>query len=149
MKTIIVQQDLEDIKKENSFNPLYFQQIEIFYKLLVESLRAEVPAEDFSLEDSGYIVVLEEGDDVRDLSSVGLNPEDEGLLGSIPEYVEKYSAGSIDYYKIVILYDNEYIMTFFSQVDIHDQEVEDWLAEHARESEIYANYCDDSMDVPF
>ncbi len=149
MKTIIVQQDLEDIKKESSLNSLYFQQIEIFYKLLVESLRAEVPAEDFSLKDSGYIVILEAGDDVRDLSSVGLNPEDEGLLGSIPEYVEKYSAGQVDYYKIVILYDNEYIMTFFSQVGIHDDEVEDWLAEHARESEIYANYCDDSMDVPF
>ncbi len=150
MKRIIVQQDMEDTKKESSLPSDYLKQIETFYKLLVESLRADIPADDFSLKDSGYIVILEVGDDVRDLSSVGLNSEDNGLLGSIPEYVEKYSAGSINYYKIVILYDNEYIMTFFSQEGIHDDEMEDWLAEHARESELYGNYSyDEEIYLPF
>ncbi|WP_127596122.1 hypothetical protein [Paenibacillus lautus] len=73
----------------------------------------------------GYIVVLESGDNVRDLGNVGLNRESGGLLGSCPEYVEPLDLGEgLHSYKVAVLYDNEYLMTFFTLAGAHDEEVE-------------------------
>ncbi|WP_179090420.1 hypothetical protein [Paenibacillus sp. FSL R7-0337] len=37
-------------------------------------------------------------------------------------------------YKIAVLYDNDYLMTFFTQARAHDEEVEQWLKEQAEKS---------------
>jgi hypothetical protein len=42
---------------------------------------------EFSLENHGYIVLIEEDDNIRDFEEVGLNKEDEGLLGVVPEWI--------------------------------------------------------------
>ncbi|MBT2761257.1 hypothetical protein [Paenibacillus sp. ISL-20] len=91
------------------------------------TVRAELDEEekiDFRLGRSGYIVVLEAGDNLRDLSNVGLEHESGGLLGSYPEYVETLDLGDCQKaYKVVLLYDNDYLMTFFTQAGAHDEEV--------------------------
>ncbi|WDH82642.1 MULTISPECIES: hypothetical protein [Paenibacillus] len=61
----------------------------------------------------GYIVILEAGDNLYDLECVGLNREDCGLLGSMPEYVETLQLGDMTVYSIVVMYTNDFIMTFF------------------------------------
>lgn len=54
--------------------------------MLFEALLDEESLEDFSLERHGYLVVLDDEDNLKDLHEVGLNPEEGGLLGSWPEY---------------------------------------------------------------
>ncbi len=83
----------------------------------------------------GYIVVLEAGDNIRDLGNVGLNRENCGLLGSCPVYVERFNVGEgLQAYKVAVLYDNDYLMTFFTQAGAHDEEVEQWLKDQAKRS---------------
>ncbi len=72
--------------------------------------------------------MLERGDDVRDLRQVGLNPEDQGILGSIPEWVEEVRLDDdTDVYQIACLYNNGHLMMFFSDVGQYDDIIEDWL----------------------
>jgi hypothetical protein len=108
--------------------------VEDYFLLLRDELEVELESE-FCLGSHGYIVVLEAGDNVRDLSNVGLNREDGGLLGSCPEYVELLDVGGgLQAYKVAVLYDNDYLMTFFTQAGAHDEEVEQWLKEQAERS---------------
>jgi hypothetical protein len=87
------------------------------------------------LDVRGYIVVLEAGDNVRDLGSIGLNRENGGLLGSCPEYVEMLDLDKVlQAYKVAVLYDNDYLITFFTQAGAHDEEVEQWLKDQAERS---------------
>ena len=37
-------------------------------------------------------------------------------------------------YKVAVLYDNDYLMTFFTQAGARDEEVEQWLKEQAERS---------------
>ena len=59
-----------------------------YLEALRESLEPDTAMEQFSLARHGYIVILEASDDVRDLREVGMRPEQKGLLGSWPEWVE-------------------------------------------------------------
>jgi hypothetical protein len=79
----------------------------------------------------GFIAVLKKADNLRDLSILGLNPEDDGILGCSLEYVEEYRLETITFYRIGLLLDNECMMTFFSEAGVHDEEIEDYLAEEA------------------
>lgn len=95
---------------------------------LHQSLEPDTALADFSLESHGYIVLLEAGDDVRNLQEVGLNPEDQGLLGTYPEWVElKELSDGNKIYQIAVLYNNEYMMLFYSYPNTLDKEVEQWL----------------------
>ncbi len=78
----------------------------------------------------GYLVVVEKGDNLRDLSVVGLNPGDQGLLGTYPEFVDLIELPELTIYRILILYNNDYAVTFFSQVGQFDDEIEEWLKGH-------------------
>jgi len=70
------------------------------------------------LDVRGYIVVLEAGDNVYDLGSIGLNRENGGLLGSCPEYIELLDIGEgLQAYRIALLYDNDHMMMFFTLVE--------------------------------
>jgi hypothetical protein len=105
----------------------------MFNQLSVE-LEGEAESQ-FCLGENGYIVLLEAGDNVHDLGNVGLNHEDGGLLGSCPEYVELIDAGKgLQAYKVAVLYDNDYLMTFFTQAGAHDEEVEQWLKDRVERS---------------
>ncbi|WP_236339944.1 hypothetical protein [Paenibacillus plantiphilus] len=98
---------------------------------MIISFEAE-DSNDFHLDGCGYIVVLEVGDNVRDLGNVGLNRENSGMLGSCPEYVELLNVdGGLQVYKMAVLYDNDYLMTFFTQAGAHDEKVEQWLNDQA------------------
>lgn len=59
--------------------------------------------------------------------------EDDGLRGSCPEYVELLDLDDgLQAYKVVVLYDYDYLTTFFTQAGAHDEEVEQWLERAGR-----------------
>lgn len=149
MKEIKTLADLGRVKKDDNLSGEYLGYIEEYFHLLVESLSDGIPPEDFSLEKHGYIVILEAGDDLRDLEEIGLNPAARGLLGSHPEFIERYECGGFAYYRIGILYDNEYMMILFSEVGIHDAGAEAWLAERARGAGELRAEAADLPEAPF
>ncbi|MBO8142011.1 MAG: hypothetical protein H0Z37_07525 [Firmicutes bacterium] len=109
--------------------------IQEFYQL-EEALRDPNDATPFDPYDHGYIVLLEPGDNVRDRREVGLHRMDEGLLGSLAEYVERVRLeDGIELYRVGVLYNNDYMM-FFYTVGSHDEEVDAWLKAEAEFGEV-------------
>ncbi len=131
MRIFKTQQDFDVLRHAGVLPAALLVQVEDYFKQLMIELEDEAEGE-FRLGMNGYIVVLEAGDNVRDLGNIGLNRENGGLLGSFPEYVELLDVGEgIQAYKIAVLYDNDYMMTFFTQAGAHDEEVEQWLRDQA------------------
>ena len=131
MRIIKTQQDFVTLRRTGVLPTTLLDQIEDYFNQLRMELTDEAEGE-FRLSRHGYIVVLESGDNVRDLGNFGLNRKDGGLLGSYPEYVELLDVGEgLQAYKVAVLYDNDFLMTFFTQAGAHDKEVDQWLRDHA------------------
>jgi len=130
---------VELLENTEVLNEKYLQWIKNYFLQLFEALgRNGEKLDQFRLGWlEGFVIVLEKADNLRDLSMLGLNPENAGLLGCSLEFVEEYKLESISFYRIGLLLDNECMMTFFSEVGIHDDEIEDYLAEEAFEIEKY------------
>jgi hypothetical protein len=139
MRIIKSYEDVELLENTEVLNAEYLQWIKNYFLQLFEALgRNGETLDQFRLGWlDGFVIVLEKADNLRDLSMLGLNPENDGLLGCSLEYVEEYKLESISFYRIGLLLDNECMMTFFSEVGIHDDEIEDYLAEEAFEIEKY------------
>lgn len=128
MRVIKTLRNIRCLGAAGALDTAYLNLIDGFFRQLSESLGDGQPADEFSLDQHGYFVVLERGDDVRDLSTVGLT---RGLLESGPEFVEVADLGHMAVYKVAVLYNNEYMMFFFSAVGQFDPETEAWLKEQA------------------
>ena len=102
--------DINEVRKNKTLASELLNYLEDYLRQLNHTLEPETEVDKFSLEIHGYFVILEKGDEIGKLKEVGLT---EGLLGSWPECVEKLSLGDKEYYKIDILYNNEYMMIFY------------------------------------
>ena len=131
MRIIKTQQDVEVLRRAGVLSAPLLEHVDNYFSQLEFSLQDD-EEETLCLERHGYIVVLEAGDNVCNLGNVGLNREHGGLLASCPEYVELLDVGKgLQAYKVVVLYDNDYLMTFFTLAGAHDEEVEQWLKDQA------------------
>jgi len=110
-------------------------------KLFLKLHRALEPAlavHQFDLSDVGYIVVLERGDDIRNLSEIGLSPINKGLLGVIPEAVTaiKMKDGKM-VYQAELLFNNEFLLYILFFEDDFDKEIQEWIK----------NFCGEGVGV--
>ncbi|WP_174705161.1 hypothetical protein [Desulfocucumis palustris] len=96
-----------------------------------ENVNEGASIEEFSLRDIGPIVVLEPGDNVRDLEEIGLNSEDGGPLGAASEWVELMERDGQKFYSLVIVLNNEYAINIYCPPDAADDEALQWLEEQA------------------
>ncbi len=131
MYTIKTLDDISALSERNTTPKSFIDHLETYFLQLRENLTEDEQEVEFSLVPYGYIAILEPEDDVRDLSSIGLNPQDDGLLGSCPEFVNTIQLEDITLYQIGVLYDNEYMMILYSKVGQFDPLTEDFLKEYA------------------
>ncbi|UFJ40378.1 hypothetical protein LOK74_20470 [Brevibacillus humidisoli] len=131
MRTIKTLVDVRCLRKAQAFSESFQKYLEEEFLELKEAFDFDGLDEEFALDQYGFMVVLEKGDNLRDLSVVGLSREDGGLLGSLPEFVEKVERNGQCWYKLVIIYTNEYGMAFYvpSEVVADDEEFLNWLEE--------------------
>ncbi|MBE5393852.1 hypothetical protein HT747_01460 [Brevibacillus borstelensis] len=132
MRTIKTLADVRCLQEAKVFSPSFLSYLEEEFLGLKEAFDFDGLDEEFALDHYGYMVVLEKGDNLRDLSVVGLSREDEGLLGSLPEFVEKVERNGECWYKVVVIYTNEYGMAFYVPAEAisDDNEIQNWLEEH-------------------
>ena len=124
MRTIKTMQDLRLIRAAQVFSDAFTGYLEEEFHGLKEAFDFDGLDEEFTLEMYGYMVVLELGDNLRDLSVVGLDRETGGLFGSLPEFVDKVERQGECWYKVVVVYTNEYAMAFYvSENIVADDEV--------------------------
>ncbi|MDO3409713.1 hypothetical protein QWJ34_08045 [Saccharibacillus sp. CPCC 101409] len=131
MRVIQNRQDIATIRSTCTF-PTLLPQIQAHFDRL-HSIHSTEDDALFTLDHYGPIIILEPGDNLHDLSFVGLSREDGGLLGCTPEYVHTIElpnqTGTA--YKIGVAYNDSYTTTFFTLADSHDETVEKWLRQKA------------------
>ncbi|WP_442600558.1 hypothetical protein [Paenibacillus sp. KN14-4R] len=134
MRIIKTYQDVEFLRRAGVLPAPLFKHVDGYFRQLEVALRVDEETT-FCLNRHGCIVILEAGDNVRDLGIFGLSLENGGLLGSYPEYVEMLDLDEgLQAYKVAVQYDNDYLKTFFTQAGAHDEEVEQWLKDQAERS---------------
>ena len=133
MRTIKTQADLYCLRQAKALPNEFLSYLEEEFRLLIESFDFDGADEAFTLDMHGFIVVLEKGDNLLDLSVVGLSRENRGLLGSMPEFIEKIERAEKLWYKVVVIYTNEYGMAFYIPNEVVDgnEEIQLWLEEHS------------------
>jgi len=130
MYIIQTKQDLSILEKSKVMEEEFIKLLKDKFNSLYENLSEGIPLNEFSLEDKGYIVILHEGDNIRNLSTVGLNPNG-GLLSAIPEFINEIILNKFKLYEVIVVYNNEFCMTFYmSDKLINDDEVKKWIEEY-------------------
>ena len=130
MRIIKTMKDVELIKEASAVRKEILQEIEEHFKHIYKNLGEEITLEEFSLVDSGIIVLLEPGDNIEDLAEIGLNPGDKGLIGAIPEWVEEHKLDDCTLITACILCNNEYALSIFFESGKFGEEVENWISDN-------------------
>ncbi len=129
MRIINTLADITLLEKTNTLPKDYLNLIRQHFKDLMEFNCDGETEEEFTLEQCGPIIVLEPGDNVKDLSIVGLNSAERGLLGTVPETVERIDLDGSSIWKVLIVYNDSYVPTFFLESGAFGEEVEEFLTE--------------------
>ena len=127
MRVIKNQDDVRLLKEAKAISPTLAKHLTKFFDDLQADLEDMSP-NTYRLEDTGHVVLLEAGDNVRDLKEIGLNHQEQGILGCIPEWFETITLDGVEYYRFLVLYNDSFGVVFFSAVGAFDHEVEAWLA---------------------
>ncbi|MFS0556377.1 hypothetical protein [Brevibacillus sp. 179-C9.3 HS] len=130
MRIIMTTADVTMLRQTNALPLEYMNYLEEEFLGLYHALGCGETLDGWSLARDGYMVVIEAGD--NNLQPVGLRY---GLRQTMPEFVELVEAGNQLIYRIGVLYDNDFMMLFYSMVGIHDVETETWLQEQVNQSE--------------
>ena len=127
MRVIKNQDDVRLMAQAKAINPQFAEHLIQFFDELQADLEDMSP-NTYRLEDTGHVVLLEAGDNVRDLREMGLNHQEQGILGCIPEWFETMTLDGVEYYRFLVLYNDSFGVVFFSAVGAFDHEIEAWLS---------------------
>jgi uncharacterized protein YlxP (DUF503 family) len=132
MRIIKTLRDIELLKKKSQINRKVLQEIEDYFNIVYNNIgRPEGKTiDEFSLKDCGIIVYIEDGDNVWDLEEIGLNPEDNGLLGAAPEWIDEQPIGEDKLESVCIVCNNEYALSIFLLKNNMDTEVKNWIEDN-------------------
>ncbi|RCX21371.1 hypothetical protein DFP94_102119 [Fontibacillus phaseoli] len=92
MRIIETKKDIVNLLRAEVPPSAFLIHVEDYFNQLRTELEDEAENQ-FNFSENGFIVLLEMGDNVRDLKSAGLADESGGLLGSYPEYFETLDMG--------------------------------------------------------
>ena len=122
--------DIELLKDSRAMKEGILREIEEQFKHIYKNLGKGIPIEEFSLIDTGIIVLLEPGDNPKALDEIGLDSEDNGLLGATPEWIEEQELADTTLIIACILCNNEYALSIFFEKGKLGKEVENWISEN-------------------
>ena len=123
MKVIKDQGDVDQLKRDKLLGPEMSQHLTEFITNLQRVLD-EMSPDTYTIGDAGQIVILDKGDDARNLTEIGLGQD---LMDFIPEWFQVVALDGVAYYRFLILLGDSFGIVFFSPIGIHDEEVEQWL----------------------
>jgi|SRR6056297_626677 len=131
---MIMVKKLTDLGKlKESEHAHIFGYIRKLFLHLHRCLEPQQPVHLFDLEEHGYIVFLEKGDDIQNLSEIGLSPKNKGLLGVVPEAVTAKKLKDTDFFQIDCIFNNEYMLFVLLFPEDFDKQVKEWIDTYAEE----------------
>ena len=130
MRIIKTMKDIKLLKGSKAAEGNILGEIEEQFKHIYNNFGEGITIEEFSLIDNGIIVLLEPGDNVTDLSEIGLSSEDNGLLGATPEWIEEQKIADCTLITACILCNKEYALSIFFERGKLGEAVENWISEN-------------------
>lgn len=127
MRLIKTIKDIEILKDASVVKEEILVEVEEHFKHICSNLGEGIPIDQFSLVHTGIIVILESGDNVTDLGEIGLNSEDNGLLGATPEWIKEQVIEEGILVTTCILYNNEYAVSIFFERGKLGEDIENWI----------------------
>jgi len=97
---------------------------------IYDSLGEGESLDEFTLIDTGIIVILEAGDNPYSLDEMGFESAENGLLDAIPEWVEEQELANGTLATVNILCNNYYDLTIMLKKEDFDSDIENWIEEH-------------------
>lgn len=130
MQRIKTLADIRYLKEHSKITPGLAELIETDFR---EAAREVIfpdlePDDQFSLEEYGYLVILEKEDSPEELAQEGLNIAG-GEVMIQPEFIELVEAGYSSIYRILVMSDNDCITRFYSPIGTQSPELENFLFE--------------------
>lgn len=120
MKKIQTINDIECLKAANSVPIELIKQIERDFLEIYEAENIEVYLIEYRLPTWQALFVFEKGGDVLSI----LND----LIAL--EYIEKLKVEKLEYYRCAVRNEHD-LQIYYSQMNIHDEKIEEWLVEKA------------------
>ena len=77
------------------------------------------------MEAYGNIVLFESNDNLFDLTEIGF--KNRAITSLFPEYVEVKTYDNKEYYEGIVIYNNEYAITFLAPKGVYAEEIEQWF----------------------
>ena len=133
VRVVKSQNSIDLLKKMQSLplDVIHFVQTE--FRCLYEAYGQpkDISMEKFHTDDHycGFIVILENGDTLDDLSVIGLPG---GFKKTIIEFAEIHNTGERQIYRIIVIFDNDFALTILCEPGINrDAQFEAWLQEES------------------
>lgn len=132
--------DIEILKRESRLPNSLVQFLVKTFSDLHEAYESETDFDHFSLEMHGPIYLLQASHGkTTSLKQIGFHVEERGLLGCIPEWVEKIDLEDCKIWRLGFMPDNGYLFQVILPVNVVGPDVESWLEELALEQETYSS----------
>lgn len=121
--------DLSDLKVSEKLNQSYYEYVKQHFDDVTTTIsnQEDIPVDEV-LESFGYIVILEKGDNCNDLTCLGF---ERGLLEASLEFVNYIELSDIKIFQLFASMNNSFGLSIFSQVGIHEEEIEMFLADNS------------------
>lgn len=130
MLIINTMKDIQKIQKERLLPQVLVEELEKYFKELVENITGKNNWNTYSLEHDGSIIVLDNTDNPHDLKEIGFHKVHGGIFSSYPEFANIIELEGESYYKIIIVCNNSYALVVYSRVGQFGEEFEHWIQEY-------------------
>jgi len=128
---MIVINSLKDVNEYLSESEGLRKEIQKYIRGLAESITGQKEIEEFNLEEVGSILVIEDGDSVKELEQFGIVIEGEEIPILIPEFVDRVKAGESEIMRIVWVCGDCFGFTVYYAPKTFSEEFDRWLEKHA------------------
>jgi len=122
--------DITLLKNAGVVNQQIMKVVEEHFMSIYDSLGEGESLDEFTLIDTGIIVILEAGDNPYSLDEMGFESAENGLLDAIPEWVEEQELANGTLATVNILCNNYYDLTIMLKKEDFDSDIENWIEEH-------------------
>ncbi len=138
MLTIKTIEDIHRIRVKGQLPEVFVAELEQYFKDLAEHLTGEKDTwPTFNLQLDCPILALQPGvDDPGNLGAYGMTKDYDGIYGAPIEFTDLLDLEGISLFKTVLVLDNDYCLTIFSEVGRFGREFDDYLLEHMAVQEV-------------
>jgi hypothetical protein len=120
MIVINTMEDIREVKESNKLPISLLEELERYFKDIVRNLTGGDDFESYNLQEYGSIFVAESGDNPRNVEGIE-------LFDAPIEFVTLIEIGGIEYYKIVIVCNNESAIVVFCTAYSFGKEFESYI----------------------